>query len=39
VTFAAMLVPSVAVAGVVEGLYTVVALSLLRRARLRGLDT
>ena len=39
VTIAAMLVPSVAVAGVVEGLYTVLALSLLRRARLRGVET
>jgi cobalt/nickel transport system permease protein len=39
VTIVAMLVPSVAVAGVVEGLYTVLALSLLRRARLRGVET
>ncbi|HEX9243974.1 MAG TPA: energy-coupling factor ABC transporter permease [Anaeromyxobacter sp.] len=38
VTLAAMLVPSLAVAGVVEGLYTVLALSLLRRARLRGVE-
>jgi cobalt/nickel transport system permease protein len=34
VTFAAMLVPSVAVTGVAEGLYTVFALALLRRSRL-----
>lgn len=33
----AMMVPSLAVAGVVEGLYTVFALSLVRRARLRGI--
>ena len=36
VTVAAMLVPSL-VAGVAEGLYTVFALSLLRKARVRGL--
>jgi cobalt/nickel transport system permease protein len=36
VTFTAMMVPSVTVAGVVEGLYTVFALSLLRKANLRG---
>lgn len=34
----AMMVPSLTVAGVVEGLYTVFALSLLRKARLRGVD-
>src|SRR6266704_2313514 len=34
VTFAAMMVPSLTVAGVVEGLYTVFALSLVRKARL-----
>ncbi len=38
VTFAAMMVPSLAVTGVVEGLYTVFALSLLRKARLRGVE-
>lgn len=38
VTLAAMMVPSLAVAGVVEGLYTVFALSLVRRARLRGVE-
>jgi cobalt/nickel transport system permease protein len=37
VTFTAMMVPSLAVSGVVEGLYTVFALSLLRKANLRGL--
>ena len=36
VTLAAMMVPSLAVAGVAEGLYTVAVLSLLRRARLDG---
>jgi cobalt/nickel transport system permease protein len=36
VTLVAMLVPSLTVAGVVEGLYTVFALSLVRRANLRG---
>jgi cobalt/nickel transport system permease protein len=36
VTFAAMMVPSATVAGVVEGLYTVFALSLLRKANPRG---
>jgi cobalt/nickel transport system permease protein len=39
VTFAAMLVPGLAVAGPVEGLYTVFALALLRKANLRGLAT
>ncbi|HSM93272.1 MAG TPA: energy-coupling factor ABC transporter permease [Anaeromyxobacteraceae bacterium] len=34
----AMGVPSLAVTGVVEGLYTVFALSLVRKARLRGVD-
>jgi len=38
VTFTAMMVPSLTVAGVVEGLYTVFALSLLRKARLRGVE-
>jgi cobalt/nickel transport system permease protein len=38
VTLTAMMVPSLAVAGVVEGLYTVFALSLLRKARLRGVE-
>ncbi|HET9552217.1 MAG TPA: energy-coupling factor ABC transporter permease [Anaeromyxobacteraceae bacterium] len=38
VTLAAMMLPSLAVAGVVEGLYTVFALSLVRRARLRGVE-
>jgi cobalt/nickel transport system permease protein len=38
ITLAAMMLPSL-VAGVVEGLYTVLALSLLRRARLRGVET
>jgi cobalt/nickel transport system permease protein len=36
VTFTAMMVPSLTVAGLVEGLYTVFALSLLRKAKLRG---
>jgi cobalt/nickel transport system permease protein len=39
VTAAGMLVPSLAVAGVVEGLYTVFALSLLRKAGLRGVES
>jgi len=34
----AMMIPSLAVAGVVEGLYTVFAMSLLRKARLRGVE-
>ena len=34
----AMLVPSLTVAGVVEGLYTVFALSLVRKAGLRGVE-
>jgi cobalt/nickel transport system permease protein len=38
VTFTAMIVPSLAVAGVVEGLYTVLALSLVRKARFRGVE-
>jgi cobalt/nickel transport system permease protein len=38
VTLTAMLVPSLAVAGVVEGLYTVFALTLLRKARLHGVQ-
>ncbi len=38
VLLAAMTVPSLTVAGVVEGLYTVFALSLVRKARLRGLE-
>jgi cobalt/nickel transport system permease protein len=36
VTLAAMMVPSLTVAGVVEGLYTAFALSLVRRASFRG---
>jgi cobalt/nickel transport system permease protein len=36
VTFTAMMVPSLTVAGVVEGLYTLFALSLLKKARLHG---
>jgi cobalt/nickel transport system permease protein len=36
VTFWAMMIPSLAVTGVVEGLYTVFALALLRKANLRG---
>ncbi len=38
VSLAAMLVPSLAVAGVVEGLYTAFALTLLRKARLHGAE-
>jgi cobalt/nickel transport system permease protein len=38
ITLVAMLVPSVSVAGVVEGLYTVFTLSLVRKARLRGVE-
>jgi cobalt/nickel transport system permease protein len=38
VTATGMLVPSLAVAGVVEGLYTVFALSLVRKARFRGVE-
>lgn len=38
VTFAAMVLPSLAVAGPIEGLYTVFAHALLRRARFRGLE-
>jgi cobalt/nickel transport system permease protein len=38
VALAAMMLPSLTVAGVVEGLYTVAALSLLRRARVRGVE-
>jgi len=36
VTLAAMMVPSLTVAGLVEGLYTLFALSLVRKANLRG---
>ncbi len=39
VTLVAMLAPSLLVAGPVEGLYTVFALALVRRANLRGLPT
>jgi cobalt/nickel transport system permease protein len=39
VTFTAMMVPSLTVTGVVEGLYTLFALSLLRKANLRGVET
>jgi cobalt/nickel transport system permease protein len=39
VTLVAMLLPSLAVSGVVEGLYTVFALSLVRKANLRGVET
>ena len=38
VTFTAMMVPSLTVAGVVEGLYTVFAMSLVRKAGLRGVQ-
>ncbi len=38
VSLAAMIVPSLAVTGVLEGLYTVFALTLVRRARFRGVD-
>ena len=38
VTAVAMMVPSLTVGGLVEGLYTVFALSLVRRARLRGVQ-
>jgi cobalt/nickel transport system permease protein len=38
VTLAAMMVPSLALAGVIEGLYTVLALALVRKARLRGVQ-
>jgi cobalt/nickel transport system permease protein len=38
VTLTGMLLPSLTVAGVVEGLYTVFALSLVRKARLRGVE-
>jgi len=38
VTAAGMLVPSLAVAGVIEGLYTVFALTLVRKARFRGIE-
>jgi cobalt/nickel transport system permease protein len=37
VTFTGMMVPSLTIAGAVEGLYTVFALSLLRKAQLRGI--
>jgi len=39
VTATGMLVPSLTVAGVVEGLYTVFALSLVRKARFRGVES
>jgi cobalt/nickel transport system permease protein len=39
VTLLAMLVPSLGVTGVVEGLYTVLAISLVRKANLRGVET
>jgi len=39
VTFPATMVPSLTMTGVVEGLYTLFALSLLRKARVRGLDS
>ncbi len=38
VTFGAMMVPSLTVTGAIEGLYTAFALSLVRRARLRGVE-
>jgi cobalt/nickel transport system permease protein len=38
VTVTGMLVPSLTVAGVVEGLYTVFALTLVRKARFRGVE-
>ncbi len=38
VLLTAMMVPSLTVAGVVEGLYTVFALSLVRKARFRGVE-
>ena len=38
VTLAALLLPSLTVAGVVEGLYTVFACSLVRRANFRGVE-
>lgn len=38
VTFTAMLAPSLTLAGAVEGLYTVFALALVRKARLRSVD-
>jgi cobalt/nickel transport system permease protein len=38
VTLTAMMVPSLAVAGVVEGLYTVFAMSLVRKARFGGVE-
>lgn len=38
VSFATMLLPSLTLTGVVEGLYTTFALTLVRRARLRGVD-
>lgn len=39
VTFTAMMVPSLAVSGVAEGLYTVFAFSLVRKARFLGVET
>jgi cobalt/nickel transport system permease protein len=38
VVLTGMMIPSLAVTGVVEGLYTVFALSLVRKARFRGLE-
>jgi cobalt/nickel transport system permease protein len=38
VTATGMLVPSLAVAGVIEGIYTVFALTLVRKARFRGVE-
>ena len=38
VTLTAMMIPSLAVAGVAEGLYTVFALSLVRKAKFRGVE-
>jgi cobalt/nickel transport system permease protein len=38
VTTTGMMVPSLTVAGIVEGLYTVLALSLVRKARFRGVE-
>jgi cobalt/nickel transport system permease protein len=38
VTLTTMMLPSLTLAGIIEGLYTVFALSLVRRARLRGVD-
>jgi cobalt/nickel transport system permease protein len=38
VTFTAMMVPSLVVAGVVEGVFTALVLTLVRKARLRGVE-